>query len=44
MQLIFATIYGSHYIFVQFMGPTILFQLVFNFIYNTFNKRNFIFN
>ena len=38
-QFIFATIHGFYYTFwVLFMSLTILFQLIFTFMYNTFSK------
>ena len=40
IQLIFATIYGPHYIFLTlFMNYTVLFQLIFIFIYSIFNNN-----
>jgi len=47
IQLIFPIIYGPHCTFlvlfmgllVLFMGLIVLFQLIFTFIYNTFNKK-----
>ena len=38
IQLIFATIHGPIALFVLFMGPTVLFQLTFTFIYSNFSK------
>ena len=39
IQFIFATIYGPLHFSILFMGPTVLFQLTFTFIYNTFNNK-----
>ena len=39
IYLIFVTINDSHCTFGTFMGPIVLFQLIFTFIYNTFNKK-----
>ena len=40
IQLIFATIYGPHYIFLTLlMNPIVLFQLTFIFIYSIFSNN-----
>ena len=40
IQFIFVIIYKFNDIFfVLFMGPTVLFQLTFTFIYSTFNNK-----
>ena len=40
IQLIFATIYGPHCIFLAlFMNPTVLFQLTFIFIYSIYSIK-----
>ena len=40
IQLIFVNIYRSYYIFlILFIDLTVIFQILFNFIYSTFNKK-----
>ena len=39
IQLIFAIIHDPLHFSVLFMGSTVLFQLTFTFIYNTFNNK-----
>ena len=40
IQLIFVNIYKFYYIFlILFMNLTVIFQILFNFIYSTFKKK-----
>ena len=39
IQLIFVTIHGPNVLFGTIQGSTVLFQLIFTFIYRTFSKK-----